>query len=143
MLYKTNRKPSKKYNLLKNKRRFYNMRHRCNNPNDPSYHRYGGRGIRVCERWDSFKNFHEDMGDCPDGMSLDRIDNDGDYSPENCRWATNKQQARNMSTNRMIAIDGQTKCLAEWCEQFKLDYSDVCFSLMRGSSVNQALGLVS
>jgi len=72
------------------------MRQRCNNPNSDWYHRYGGRGIKCCERWNEFGNFLADMGERPEGMTLDRFPNvDGNYEPGNCRWATAKQQADN------------------------------------------------
>ena len=75
------------------------MKARCTNPRDPGWRRYGGRGITVCRRWRTFDNFLADMGTKPAGKSIDRLNNDGDYEPSNCRWATPKQQANNRRTN--------------------------------------------
>lgn len=92
------------------------MKARCQNQNHREYPRYGGRGITVCESWILFENFLKDMGECPEGCSIDRIDNDGNYEPSNCRWATDKEQARNRRSSRLLTVDGVTKTVAEWSE---------------------------
>lgn len=98
-------------------RSWLKMRQRCNDPNNNEYHRYGAKGIKVCDRWnDSFEAFYEDMGDRPPRCSIDRIDHTKGYEPGNCRWATATQQARNTSRNVMLTIDGITRCVSEWAE---------------------------
>ena len=106
--------------MLPEKNSYRAMKERCRNPNYRAYHRYGGRGIKVCDRWlgkDGFANFYEDMGAKPSPKhTLDRIDNDKGYNSENCRWATQKQQVRNSSRSRLISINGISKPLTEWCD---------------------------
>lgn len=101
-----------------------NMHTRCYNKENPAYFRYGGRGIVMCERWkNSFQNFLDDMGKRPTPThSIDRIDNDGIYSPKNCRWATRKEQASNYSRNRHITYKGKTKILQVWVDELGLSY---------------------
>lgn len=95
---------------------------RCTNQNTPGYVNYGGRGIFVCNQWRSFEGFYADMGDPPIDCSLDRINNDGPYSPENCRWATSMHQANNKRTTRIVELrDGTLMPLAEACRAFGLD----------------------
>ena len=93
------------------------MRGRCNDKRDKDYHNYGGRGIKVCNRWLSFINFWEDMKlGYVDNLTIDRIDNNGNYELSNCRWSTRKEQANNSRRNRMITFNGMTKTLAQWAE---------------------------
>jgi len=115
------------------------MIQRCTNPKDRSFARYGGRGIAVCERWETFANFFEDMGHRPPGLTLDRRDNNGHYSLDNCRWATATQQMRNMRSNRLETINGDTRTLVEWAEIYGVSYGNVKSRLFRGRSLCEAL----
>jgi hypothetical protein len=97
------------------------MRDRCNNPRDESYFRYGARGIKVCERWASFATFVADMGPKPTpAHTLERINNNGNYEPSNCRWATKQEQACNTRRTRLITIDGETAPMKVWMERLKV-----------------------
>lgn len=89
------------------------MMQRCKNPNNDRYHRYGGRTITVCDRWKLFENFVADMGMRPPGMSIDRINNSGNYEPSNCRWATPSEQSNNMDHNIRVMFQGEIKTLSE------------------------------
>jgi hypothetical protein len=99
---------------------------RCFNENHPAYHSYGGRGITVCERWrdaNGFANFLADMGRRPSPKhSIDRKNNDGNYEPDNCRWATSKEQCNNNRRNIRYEIDGVVKTLKQWAETFDVPY---------------------
>lgn len=98
------------------------MKQRCQNPNAQKYRSYGGRGISICEPWQEFESFYADMGDKPDGMSLDRIDNDGDYTPENCKWSTPQEQSNNTRANSLITYQGKTQSIANWARETGLTY---------------------
>lgn len=103
------------------------MRSRCSNQKHNQFSRYGGRGIKICERWSTFAAFFEDMGSPPPGHTLDRIDNDGNYESSNCRWATQKEQQRNRSSNVYLEVDGDSKLLIEWSEILGIPYSRICW----------------
>lgn len=119
-----------------------NIIRRTTNPNHKSYPDYGGRGITVCQEWrESFEAFARDMGPTyRDGLSIDRTDVNGNYEPGNVRWATPKEQARNMRTNRLVTAWGQTKSLAEWAELQGLNYQTLYNRLTRsGWPIERAL----
>lgn len=98
------------------------MRARCESPNHKAYANYGGRGISVCDRWQTFDSFVEDMGERPEGASLDRIDNDRGYSASNCRWATRKEQNSNRRNCILISDGDETVTLREYCRRRQLPY---------------------
>jgi hypothetical protein len=98
------------------------MKKRCDNPADNGYHKYGARGIKYCEKWGLFENFFSDMGLCPSGYSIERINNNGDYEPDNCKWIPLKDQARNRRSNRYITYNGITKTIIQWSEHYNIEY---------------------
>jgi len=100
------------------------MRQRCMNPKNKDFKDYGGRGIRICKRWDSVKTFIKDMGLAPSQKhSIDRIDNDGDYKPSNCQWSTTKFQCNHTRKNVILTHNGESKTLAQWSELLNIKYS--------------------
>lgn len=115
------------------------MRNRCNNPQNRAYPSYGGRGIAVCERWETFEHFYADMGDRPEGKSIDRIDNDGPYAPENCRWATARTQSRNRRHAVRLETPRGPMLLVEAAEAFGVAADTLRYRLKAGWSVERAL----
>lgn len=121
---------------------WHGMHQRCENPAAPAYKYYGGRGIEVCLRWDLFTSFMRDMGERPSSKhSIDRINNNGNYEPGNCRWATPKQQASNKSNSRLLMWAGQTQTLGAWAAEFKVERSVVYSRANRGLAPAQIFGL--
>lgn len=113
---------------------------RCRKPDRHDYPQYGGRGIKVCERWESFDNFYEDLWPTwKKGLTLGRIDNDGNYEPSNCRWETIFQQARNTRANRHLTFRGETKITAEWAEIVGIPGKNIGTRLWLGWTVERAL----
>lgn len=105
---------------------------RCRNPNHRQWKDYGGRGISVCERWKVFKNFEADMAPRPAGTSIDRIDNDGNYEPDNCRWATKKEQQRNQRRAVYVTIDGTRYRAIELSDQYGVKTNTIVSRAARG-----------
>jgi hypothetical protein len=120
-------------------RSWVSMRARCNNPKDPSYARYGGRGIRVCSRWNDFSAFLADMGERPHGSSIDRIDNNGDYCPENCRWSTNIEQQNNKRTNRVVEFGGERLTISQWARKLGMSKLTLIARLNDGWTPERAI----
>jgi len=107
------------------------MKSRCLNKNIPTYKHYGGRGIIICDRWMTFENFYEDMGDRPNDLTLERVDNNKGYSPENCRWATRKEQNRNRRNNVMIKYNGKEQCMKDWAEELGINRCTLGYRLKK------------
>lgn len=114
---------------------WYGMHERCRGIGGDARKYYVPKNIKVCERWHIFENFLEDMGDKPGpGYSIDRIDNDGDYCPENCRWATATQQNRNRRNTVLITIEGETKPIGQWADEYSLPPQTIRKRMERGES---------
>ena len=125
-------------------RTWTNIRDRCYNNVNPNYNNYGGRGIAVCDEWkDNFQAFYDwSMANgYDDTLTIDRVDNNKGYEPNNCRWATQKQQARNRRSNRNYTINGETYCLSKWCEIYNINYQTAVYRLNHNWTIEKALEL--
>lgn len=108
------------------------MKTRCSNPNTACYKNYGERGIYYCKEWETFENFYRDMGDRPEGLTLERINNNLPYSKDNCRWATTAEQNRNTRQNILLEKDGRIMCLTDWAAELKIPYPTLQDRVRRG-----------
>lgn len=119
-----------------------NMKNRCRNPKTPHYKYYGGRGITVCDKWQTFEGFYEDMGATyQEGLTLERIDVNGDYCKENCRWATKIEQANNKRNNKIYTYNGVTDTLKRLCQINNVSYTMVQQRLRKGLGIKDAIEL--
>lgn len=114
------------------------MRGRCYNKHDPRYERYGGRGITVCDEWQEFSSFYEWSlrNGYQENLTIDRINNEEGYRPNNCRWATNEMQANNRGSNINITIGNSTRTLTQWCELFQVDYASTLSRYKRNGFIS-------
>lgn len=118
------------------------MKNRCCNKNASNYEYYGGRGIKVCNEWvDNFKNFYDWAinNDYHEGLSIDRIDTNGDYEPNNCKWKTSKQQCNNKRNNVHLTYNGKTQTLSQWAEELGTNYNTMASRYYRGWEVEDIL----
>lgn len=138
----TNTKHGKTHSRLYNAWR--NIKQRCYDHKNKRYKYYGERGIKMCDEWlhdfEAFYKWATNNG-YKDNLQIDRIDVDGNYEPNNCRWTNIKMQQRNKTNNRLVTINGVTKCLSEWCDILNLKYGTISMRLRRGWSVKRALEL--
>ena len=129
----------------KSKTRLYNIYHqmktRCYNPAHPFFYRYGGRGISICNEWQEFEVFYAWAinNGYEDGLTIDRINNDGVYSPDNCRWVKMVDQTRNRGTNHHVTVGGETHCLSEWAEINDISYNTIMSRLRYGWDEERAV----
>ena len=119
---------------------WHHMKQRCLNKTDQAYPYYGGRGIKICKRWENnFENFLQDMGEKPEGLTIERIDNNGDYEPENCKWATYEEQSNNRRSNKIIEHNGKKQNIKQWSKELGIEYGTLHCRFYRGWSAERAL----
>ena len=120
------------------------MRKRCNCPYRKEYKNYGAKGIRVCEEWDEYPRFREwaTENGYTDDLTIDRIDHSKDYSPQNCRWTTRKEQDNNRGNNIYITINGETKTVAQWAEKYGINRQKIYALIRKGESPEKALKML-
>ncbi len=110
------------------------IKKRCGNPNNSHYESYGGRGIKVCDRWrESFENFYADMGSCPKGFSIERVNVNGNYEPSNCKWISMKDQMKNLQKSRYLEYNGKRMIMADWARDFGIRPNDIAYRLKKQS----------
>lgn len=121
-------------------RAWHHMLERCRDPKNKRFEDYGGRGIQVCERWNKFEHFLEDVGQRPSNThSIERTDNDKGYDPSNARWATRNEQTRNTRRNVFITFSGETLCLTDWATRYGIATQKIQYRLKSGWSIERAL----
>lgn len=129
-------KPSSEYTA------WMNVKQRCQNPKASGYRKYGAKGIKLCDNWQSFANFIEDMGPKPTPYhTIDRIDPSKDYTPENCRWATQLEQQNNRSNNRRITAFGKTQTLQQWCRETGMNHKTILRRIGLAWPIEKALSV--
>jgi len=127
-------KMSREFNI------WQHIKRRCNDQKRRDYKNYGGRGIKVCDRWlESFTNFLEDMGECPSGMSIERIDVDGHYEPSNCKWATLDEQANNKTNTHYLELNGKKMSIAQWARELGVKNVTIQNRLRYGWTIERTL----
>jgi len=118
------------------------MKQRCKNKNSSYYHIYGGKGVSVCNEWEDFESFFKWAMESgyKEGLTIDRINSDGNYEPSNCRWATQKEQQNNKSNNHVITYNGKTQTMKQWAEEIGMNYTTLVNRIVRNHwSVEKAL----
>lgn len=118
---------------------WYSMKSRCDNPSNDRFNNYGGRGIKYDPRWAEYENFLADMGDCPEGCTLDRMQVNGNYEKDNCRWATPKEQANNTTANRILYLNGTKRTLTQWAEHLGISVGTIYYRLSKDWPLERVL----